>query len=56
MSPRFAKRYAHMKADMVAGVSAYADDVRAGSFPGPEHVYSIDPEELEAFVRGVARL
>jgi 3-methyl-2-oxobutanoate hydroxymethyltransferase len=56
MSPRFAKRYAHLKADMVRGVSAYATDVRAGTFPGPEHVYSIDPEELETFVQGVARL
>ena len=35
-----------LKDEMVAGVRAYADDVRAGRFPGPEHAYSIDPEEL----------
>ena len=49
LSPRFAKRFAAIKEDMVAGVRAYADEVRAGRFPGPEHTYSIDPEELERF-------
>jgi 3-methyl-2-oxobutanoate hydroxymethyltransferase len=48
MSPRFAKRFAHLKNEMVAGVSAYAEEVRRGAFPGPEHAYSIDPEELDA--------
>jgi 3-methyl-2-oxobutanoate hydroxymethyltransferase len=49
LSPRFAKRYANVKQDMIAGVSAYANEVRAGRFPAPEHTYSIDPEELESF-------
>jgi 3-methyl-2-oxobutanoate hydroxymethyltransferase len=48
LSPRFAKRYAHLKGEMVTGVAAYADEVRRGAFPGPEHAYSIDPEELDA--------
>jgi 3-methyl-2-oxobutanoate hydroxymethyltransferase len=49
LSPRFAKRFAAIKEDMVAGVRAYADEVRTRRFPGPEHTYSIDPEELERF-------
>jgi 3-methyl-2-oxobutanoate hydroxymethyltransferase len=49
MAPRFVKRYAALKADMVAGVRAFADDVRAGRFPAAEHTYSIDPQELESF-------
>jgi len=49
LSPRFAKRYADLKGQMVAGVRAYADEVRSGAFPGSEHVYSIDPEELAGF-------
>jgi 3-methyl-2-oxobutanoate hydroxymethyltransferase len=49
ISPRFAKRYANVKDDMIAGVSAYANEVRSGRFPAPEHTYSIDPEELESF-------
>lgn len=48
-SPRFAKRYAAVKEEMVAGVGAYADEVRAGAFPAPEHTYSIDPGELADF-------
>jgi 3-methyl-2-oxobutanoate hydroxymethyltransferase len=44
---RFVKRYGHVHDDMVAGVRAYADDVRNGRFPEPEHTYSIDPEELD---------
>ncbi len=46
---RFVKRYAEAKAHMVAGVSEYAADVRARVFPGPEHGYTIDPEELAQF-------
>ncbi|MDX6672015.1 MAG: 3-methyl-2-oxobutanoate hydroxymethyltransferase [Solirubrobacteraceae bacterium] len=49
LSPRFAKRFAHVKQDMVAGVRAYADEVRTRRFPAAEHTYSIDPEELDDF-------
>jgi 3-methyl-2-oxobutanoate hydroxymethyltransferase len=49
MSPRFAKRYANVKEDMIAAVGAYANEVRSGCFPSQEHTYSIDPDELERF-------
>jgi 3-methyl-2-oxobutanoate hydroxymethyltransferase len=55
IAPRFAKRYADVKAEMVAGVRAYAEEVRTGRFPSPEHTYSIDPEELERFRRELGR-
>jgi 3-methyl-2-oxobutanoate hydroxymethyltransferase len=45
--PRFAKRFADVRGEMVRGVAAYAADVRSRAFPGPEHAYSIAPEELE---------
>jgi 3-methyl-2-oxobutanoate hydroxymethyltransferase len=45
-APRFAKRYGELKALMVAGVAEYAAEVRGGLFPGPEHCYSIDEQEL----------
>ena len=48
-APRFAKRFAEVKAEMVAGVSQYAAEVRSGAFPAPEHCYSIDEDELEEF-------
>jgi len=48
-APRFAKRYADVKAQMVAGVAEYAAEVRSRRFPGPEHAYSIDDDQLERF-------
>jgi 3-methyl-2-oxobutanoate hydroxymethyltransferase len=45
-TPRFVKRYAELGAAMVDGLSRYAAEVRDGRFPGPEHVYSIEPAEL----------
>jgi 3-methyl-2-oxobutanoate hydroxymethyltransferase len=45
--PRFAKRFADVRGEMVRGVAAYAADVRSRAFPEPEHAYSIAPEELE---------
>jgi 3-methyl-2-oxobutanoate hydroxymethyltransferase len=53
-APRFAKRYQEIKAQMVAGVAEYATEVRNRAFPGPEHVYSIDDDELERFRAGLA--
>ena len=52
-SPRFAKRYGEVREQMVAGVAAYAGEVRSGSFPGPEHTYSIDDDELRTFEAGL---
>lgn len=46
LGPRFVKRYANLQEEMNAGVAAYAEDVRARRYPGPEHTYSIDPAEL----------
>jgi len=52
-APRFAKRFGELREQMIAGVSAYAAEVRGGSFPGPEHVYSIDEDELRTFTDGL---
>jgi 3-methyl-2-oxobutanoate hydroxymethyltransferase len=52
-APRFAKRYGEMREQMIAGVAAYTADVRNGSFPGPEHAYSIDDDELRTFEDGL---
>jgi 3-methyl-2-oxobutanoate hydroxymethyltransferase len=46
LGPRFVKRYANLQQEMNAGVAAFAEDVRARRYPGPEHGYSIDPREL----------
>lgn len=46
---KFVKRYADIHDAMVAGVREYAKDVRARGFPGPEHIYSVEPAELDEF-------
>lgn len=47
--PKFVKRYAHLNNDIRAALAAYADDVRARRFPGPEHVFSdATPQKGEA--------
>lgn len=48
LGPRFVKRYANLLDEMVAGISAYAEDVRTRRYPGPEHQYKVDPVELDA--------
>ena len=46
-TPRFVKRYAHLRDETVAAVSAFANDVRARQFPASEHCYSIGAAELD---------
>ena len=49
LGARFVKRYASLQDEMDAGVAAFADDVRTGRYPAPEHTYSIPDDELERF-------
>ncbi|HXS44998.1 MAG TPA: 3-methyl-2-oxobutanoate hydroxymethyltransferase [Solirubrobacteraceae bacterium] len=49
LGARFVKRYASLQDEMAAGVAAFAEDVRTRRYPGPEHGYSIDEAELDAF-------
>ena len=52
-APKFVKRYANLAEDIARAATEYAEDVRAGKFPGPEHEYSSngsspakDPQEV----------
>jgi 3-methyl-2-oxobutanoate hydroxymethyltransferase len=36
---RFVKQYADLRGVLLDGAKAYAEDVRAGQFPGPEHTF-----------------
>jgi 3-methyl-2-oxobutanoate hydroxymethyltransferase len=38
--PRFVKQYADLRGQLQGAVAAFADDVRTGTYPGPEHSYS----------------
>jgi 3-methyl-2-oxobutanoate hydroxymethyltransferase len=46
---RFVQRYADILDEMVAGVGAFADDVRTRRYPSPDHGYTIPAEELAGF-------
>ena len=50
-TPKFVKRYADLRGEMIEAVGEYTREVRERAFPGPEHSYSIEPEELQTFRR-----
>ncbi len=54
IAPRFVRKYASVGEHVEAAFRAYAADVRAGRFPGPEHCYPIEPEQ-EADIRRLRR-
>jgi 3-methyl-2-oxobutanoate hydroxymethyltransferase len=39
-SPRFVKRFAKLQDTAIDAFTAYADEVRSGTFPGPEHSFN----------------
>jgi 3-methyl-2-oxobutanoate hydroxymethyltransferase len=43
---RFVKRYASVRDEMIKGVTAFADEVRARRYPEPEHGYTMAPDEI----------
>jgi 3-methyl-2-oxobutanoate hydroxymethyltransferase len=43
---RFVKRYASVREEMIKGVSAFADEVRARRYPEEEHGYTMAPDEI----------
>ncbi|HXS48478.1 MAG TPA: 3-methyl-2-oxobutanoate hydroxymethyltransferase [Solirubrobacterales bacterium] len=50
-TPKFVKRYAEVHEAMVDGVGRYAEEVRSHRFPEPDHVYGVEPAELQEFRR-----
>src|SRR5260221_4402731 len=50
-SPKFVKRYGDIHAAMVEGVGRYSEEVRSHRFPEADHVYGIEPAELQEFRR-----
>src|SRR5215216_3760501 len=44
---RFVKRYANVRDEMIKGVTAFADEVRARRYPEPDHGYTMAPDEIE---------
>jgi 3-methyl-2-oxobutanoate hydroxymethyltransferase len=47
VTPKFVRRYASVKADSTDAVKAYAADVRARTFPGPDEGYRLPGDAAE---------
>ena len=43
--PKFVRRYGKLASEIESAIAAYAADVRARAFPGPEHVYPMRQKE-----------
>jgi 3-methyl-2-oxobutanoate hydroxymethyltransferase len=46
-APRFVKRYANVREQMISAVGEYAEDVRGRRYPEPEHGYTMAPDEVD---------
>jgi len=46
--PKFVRQYANIKAESIAGLSAYVADVRSGAFPDDTECYHIADDQAEA--------
>jgi 3-methyl-2-oxobutanoate hydroxymethyltransferase len=44
-TPRFAKKYLDLSAEIRGAIESYAGEVTSGAFPGEEHTFHMDPEE-----------
>ena len=47
IKPKFAKRYLNLSEEIRNAVSAYVKDVKEEKFPGEEHTFSMEKDELE---------
>lgn len=50
LNPRFVKRFANLKKDIISALEAYRDEVESRSFPAVEHTYKMKAEEVSTFL------
>jgi 3-methyl-2-oxobutanoate hydroxymethyltransferase len=48
-APRFVKRYANLADEIRGALTTYAEEVRNGVYPAPEHTYAMPEDEFELF-------
>jgi len=53
---RFVQKYVDLADDIVGAFGKYAEQVRSGEYPAPQHCYNMNPEQQEAFSGRLARL
>ncbi|MDY7077448.1 MAG: 3-methyl-2-oxobutanoate hydroxymethyltransferase [Chloroflexota bacterium] len=49
--PKFVKQYTNTFASIIEALETYRDEVIEGTFPGPEHGYSMSEEALQALLK-----
>jgi 3-methyl-2-oxobutanoate hydroxymethyltransferase len=52
-TPKFARQFAHLRADLLTAFAAYITDVQSRSFPAAEHTTEMAEEEWEKFQQSV---
>jgi 3-methyl-2-oxobutanoate hydroxymethyltransferase len=55
-APKFVKRYANLAEEITRAATEYAEDVRTGKFPGPEHEYSTNGSVPAPPLRGIEQV
>jgi 3-methyl-2-oxobutanoate hydroxymethyltransferase len=55
-APKFVKRYANLAEEITRAATEYAEDVRTGKFPGPEHEYSTNGSAPPPPLRGIEQV
>lgn len=45
--PKFVKQYVNLAPQIKEALAGYVKEVQSGDFPGPEHCFRMNPEELE---------
>jgi 3-methyl-2-oxobutanoate hydroxymethyltransferase len=46
-TPKFVKKYAELNREIVDALNQYAQEVVAGTFPGPEYSFGMKDEDLK---------
>jgi 3-methyl-2-oxobutanoate hydroxymethyltransferase len=46
-TPKFAKRYANLSAEIERAIESYASDVASGAFPDEEHIFHMEEKEAQ---------
>ncbi|MGH7407434.1 MAG: 3-methyl-2-oxobutanoate hydroxymethyltransferase, partial [Candidatus Methylomirabilales bacterium] len=54
-TPKFVKHYANLRETLLQAFGQFREEVRSGSFPGPEHSFSLEAGEAEKLRRLLAR-
>lgn len=50
-TPKFVKKYTNLSEQVVQALQQFSQEVKNGSFPGPEHSYRMEDEDLEELLR-----